>query len=185
MSTDFRLSAQKRDKTGSRETLRLRRAGRVPANLYGLGKDTVSLSVCSDDVTRLIDGGSKIVDVEVDGTVDKAVVVELQWDTFSTKVQHVDMKRVDPAGSVTVDVKVEVTGEPVGLKSGGQFRQLLKQLSMSGNEFRIPKQVTVRVGALDVGDAVRVSDVKVPAGVTIQNSPEEVVAEVYDPRKSA
>ena len=130
MSQDLLLKAERRTTLGTVETQRLRSAGRVPANIYGMGKPGVSASVCGDAIGKLVATLSSVVDVEVDGAIDKAVVQELQWDVFSTKVMHVDLRRVDPNGRATVDVVLELRGEAVGLKDGGAVRQLLKMVKM-------------------------------------------------------
>lgn len=96
MSQDLLLKAERRTTLGTVETQRLRSAGRVPANIYGMGKPGVSASVCGDAIGKLVATLSSVVDVEVDGAIDKAVVQELQWDVFSTKVMHVDLRARRP-----------------------------------------------------------------------------------------
>ncbi|MEO1980154.1 MAG: hypothetical protein ABGZ24_06535, partial [Fuerstiella sp.] len=76
MTEDFRLSAEKRELLGSANTRRLRRQGRVPANLYGFKKDSVNVSVLAEDIEKLVAGGSRVCDVAIDGVVEKAVVQE-------------------------------------------------------------------------------------------------------------
>lgn len=185
MAEDFRLSAEARDGLGTLHTRRLRKQGRVPANLYGFKKDAVNLSVLADDVEKLISGGSKVVDVEYDGAVDKAVVQELQWDIYSTSVQHLDLKRVDPDAVTTVDVPLVVRGEPVGLKDGGQLRQRVKRVTVTCPAFRVPKNIAIRVASLKIGDSVKVSDLKAPDTVKITTDGNTVVAELFDPKKAA
>jgi large subunit ribosomal protein L25 len=125
MSEDLLVKAERRSKLGTVDAKRLRASGRVPANIYGLGEAGESVSVCGETVEKLVATRSSVVDVELDGKVNKAVVQELQWDVFSTEVQHIDLRRVDPNGRTTVDVSLELRGEPLGLKDGGALRQLL------------------------------------------------------------
>lgn len=185
MAEDFRLSAEPRDALGTIKTRRLRKQGRVPANLYGFRKDSVNLSVAADDVERLIAGGSRVVDVEYGGDVDKAVVQELQWDIYGTQVRHIDLMRVDPEASTTVDVPLVIRGEPVGLRDGGQLRQPVKWVRVSCPTFRVPKNIAVRVAALKIGDSVKVSDLRPPEAVVIDTAGDTVVAELFDPKKAA
>ncbi|GAB5441774.1 MAG: 50S ribosomal protein L25/general stress protein Ctc [Fuerstiella sp.] len=184
MVDDFRLSAEPREQLGTRNTRQLRKQGRVPANLYGFKKDTINISVAADDVEKLVAGGSKVVDVEFQGEVDKAVVQELQWDIYSTYVKHVDLKRVDPDATTTTDVPVKVRGEAAGLKDGGQLRQLVKYVTVTCPEFRVPRSVAARVASLGVGDSLKVSDLKAPETVTITSDADQVVVEVFDPKKA-
>lgn len=183
MSEDLLLKAERRSKVGSVDTKRLRASGRVPANIYGLGQPGESVSVCGEAIEKLVATRSSVVDVEVDGKVNKAVVQELQWDVFSTAVQHVDLRRVDPNGRATVDVALELRGEPVGLKDGGALRQLHKKVSINCPDYRIPKSIVVRIGGLQIGDSVKGADLPLPEYATLVTSASEVLVELYDPRK--
>lgn len=184
MSQDLVLKAERRATLGKVETQRLRSTGQVPANIYGLGKPGVSASVCGDAVEKLVSTLSSVVDVELDGTVDKAVVQELQWDVFSTKVLHVDLRRVDPDGRATVDVPLELRGEAVGLKGGGAVRQLVKTVRIDCPDYRIPKSIVVRMGALQIGDTVKAGDLQLPEFASLVTSAAEVLVELYDARKA-
>ncbi|MCR9200488.1 MAG: 50S ribosomal protein L25 [Planctomycetaceae bacterium] len=185
MTEDFRLSAQNREQLGSLHTRRLREQGRVPANLYGFKKDAVNLSVCADEVEKMVANGSRVVDVDIDGSVEKAVIQELQWDIFSTHVRHVDLKRVNPESVVTVDVGLEIVGEPLGLKDGGEMKQSLKRVTVKGPDFRIPRVIRVRVGALQLGGEVKVSDLETPDAVEILTEANSLVVRVIDPKAAA
>ena len=184
MSDDFRLKAEPRELLGSGNARRLRQKGLVPANLYGFKKDAVNLSVAAEDIEKLVAGGSRVVDVEVGGTVDKAVVQELQWDIFSTHVKHVDLKRVDTEAIATVDVPVVMRGEPLGLKDGGQLRQLVKYVNITCPDFRVPKNLVARVTPMNVGDSLKVSDLETPETVTINSDGSTVAIELFDPKKA-
>ena len=185
MAEDFRLSAEPRETLGTRHTRRLRKQGLVPANLYGFKKDSVSITVTADDVEKMVAGGSRVVDVEFQGSVDKAVVQELQWDIYSTHVKHVDLKRVDPDGVTTVDVPVVAKGEPVGLKNGGQLRQVTKYVTVTCPDYRVPKNIVARVAPLNIGDSLKVSDLQAPDTVNIDTDANTTVVEVFDPKKAA
>lgn len=185
MAEDFRLSAEPRDVIGSAGSKKLRKQGLVPANLYGFKKDSVNLTVTTDAVEKLVAGGSRVVDVELNGAVEKAVVQELQWDIFSTYVKHLDLKRVNPDAVATVDVPLELRGEPLGVKDGGQIRLHLKKIKVTCPEFRVPKSIVVRIGPMKVGDSIKVSGLKAPETVKIDTDPAAVVVELYDPKKVA
>lgn len=183
MAEDFNLVAESRELLGSANSRRLRLQGRIPTNLYGLKKDTVSLTVNADDVDQLIAGGSKVVDVTVDGTTDKAIVKELQWDVFGTHVKPMDLMRVDPADEVSVEVNTEIRGEAIGLKDGGVLKEQLKRIRVKCASYRIPRSIPVRVGALKVGDSLTVGSLKFPDTVTVETDGNSVVVEVIDPKK--
>ncbi len=182
MSEDLLLKAERRSKLGSVDTKRLRASGRVPANIYGLGQPAESVSVCGEAVEKLVATRSSVVDVEVDGKVNKAVVQELQWDVFSTVVQHVDLRRVDPNGRATVDVALEFRGDPVGLKDGGVIRQLHKKVSINCPIFE--SRSRLRCVLWSAGwDSVKAGDLQLPEYATLVTAASEVLIELYDPRK--
>ena len=158
---DYRLVAERRSSTGKKSTKQLRAAGRVPANLYGFEKEGYSISVTADDVKKVVARGSKVVDVEVEGAVEKAVIRELQWDTFSTAVQHLDLMRVDPDGMATVEVPLTFVGDPPALKVGGQLRYGMKRVTITCSDYRIPQNIQVRMGSMQMGDTLRVSDLPI------------------------
>lgn len=185
MTEDFRLSAESRELLGSANTRRLRQQGRVPANLYGFKKDSLNLTVSADEVEKMVAKGSRVVDVDFNGSVDKAVIQELQWDVFSTHIKHVDLKRVDPDAIATVEVPLEVRGEPLGIKDGGQLKQSLKRVTVTCPEFRVPKSIGVRVGPLQVGDSLTVGDLQPPPTVKIDTDASLEVVSVFDPKKVA
>lgn len=184
MAEDFRLSAEPRTSLGSLHSKRLRKQFQVPANLYGLKKETVNITVSADQVEKMVTNGSRVVDVELGGNVEKAVVQELQWDIYSTFVKHVDLKRVDPDKISTFEVPLQLRGEALGLKDGGQLRQTLRQVSVTCPEFRIPKAINVRVAALKIGDNVKVSDLSIPDTVSMETPGDEVVVEMIAPQKA-
>ena len=184
MSEDLLLKVERRAAPGSTATRHIRAQGRVPANLYGFGKPGECVSICGEAVEKLVATRSSVVDVELDGAVDKAVVQELQWDVFSTHVLHVDLRRVDPNGRTTVDVAIELRGEPVGLKDGGLLRQVVKKVSISCPDFRIPKSILVRIGAMRIGDAIKASDLALPDYAQLATPADTLIAELYDPRKT-
>lgn len=185
MTEDFRLSAEPRELLGSANSRRLRLQGRVPANLYGFKKDSLNLTVSADEVEKMVAKGSRVVDVAVDGGVDKAVIQELQWDVFSTHIKHVDLKRVDPDEIATVEVPLELRGEPLGIKDGGQLKQSLKRVTVTCPAFRVPKTIAVRVGPLKIGDSVTVGDLQAPPTVKIDTDAALEVVNLFDPKAAA
>ncbi len=184
MSEDLLVKAERRSSLGSVDAKRLRASGRVPANIYGLGQAGESVSVCGDTVEKLVATRSSVVDVELDGKVNKAVVQEVQWDVFSTSVQHLDLRRVDPNGRLTTSVALELRGEPVGLKDGGALRQLMKHVSINCPDYRIPKSIVVRIGGLRIGDSIKAADLQLPEHAKLETPVGDVVVELYDPRKA-
>ena len=79
---------------------------------------------------------------------------------------------------------IELRGEPVGLKDGGLLRQVVKKVSISCPDFRIPKSILVRIGAMRIGDAIKASDLALPDYAQLATPADTLIAELYDPRKT-
>jgi large subunit ribosomal protein L25 len=183
MAQDIVLSARKRESLGSAECRRIRRTGSVPGNVYGHGKDTVSIQSEHEDVFRIVSEGHIAVDLDLgDSQAEKAVFREVQWDTFGKKIVHFDLLRVDPDGKIEIEVPVELRGTPPGVAQGGILDVQLHTLSVSCLVYKIPSTILVRVGSLGLGDTVRVQELTLPDGVEVSNSPDEIVVQISETR---
>jgi large subunit ribosomal protein L25 len=108
MSKEAKLVVRLRAEQGSAACRRLRWSGQVPGNIYGHNAPPVSVVIGSDQLTPVLMSGAKVVDVELDGKIDKAVVREIQWDTFGRTINHFDLLRVDPNERVNIVVPLEL-----------------------------------------------------------------------------
>lgn len=179
MATIEKLPAKTREESGTTACRRLRRNGEVPANVYGHQKDPVAIKVAADDLRPIIQGGAHVVDLEIDGGLEKALIREVQWDTYSKYVRHVDFIRVDPNERVTATVPLQLVGTPVGLQGDGILEQPLHVLQVECPAIQIPDVVRIRVSALDVGDALHVNELTdIPEGVTVLDPPESLVLQI-------
>ena len=118
------LKVEKRKSFGKRNNDRLRRAGRLPAVLYGHGEESVSLTLAADQVEASLRHGAKVVDLNGDAD-GKALLQDVQWDTFYQHVLHVDLLRVHAGEKVTVEVPIELRGEAAGVREGGILEHVL------------------------------------------------------------
>lgn len=181
MAEILQLPVDTRTRTGTAEARRLRRRGLVPGCIYGHGGDPISISVHEDVITPLVFGGQKVMDVTFSDHSQLAILRDLQWDTFGTKILHFDLLRVDRDEKVEVEVPVELRGMSPGSLAGGILTQHLHTLTIECLAYAIPDHVEVRIGGLNIGDTVHVQDVKLPEGVAVLNPPEEVVVHVSEP----
>ena len=185
MSEATTLTAAKRERLGTAECRRLRREGMVPGNLYGHGEGAVSFKIDHDDVFKMVHDGHIAIDLDIDGKVDKAVFKEVQWDTFGKHIVHIDLIRVDPNEKVEVEVPVEIKGEAPGVEDGGILDTQMHTLLVKCPVFKIPSSVVVRVGSLNMFDAIRVEDLNLDPDIEPQAPADEVVVQVVEPRKPA
>jgi large subunit ribosomal protein L25 len=181
MAQQQMLVAEKRTKTGTSECRRLRRNGLIPGNLYGHGQDPEMFSVPADALNSLVQSGARILDLQLDGDTEKTMFRELQWDTFGVNVLHFDLLRIDAQERVTVEVSLELKGVSPGVTDGGRLDHHTRFLSLECPAIQIPDSISVRIGSLEIGDAIHVSDLEIPDGFEIHNPPESVVVQVFAP----
>jgi large subunit ribosomal protein L25 len=181
---ESKLKAERRDATGKGAARRLRAAGRVPAVLYGHGEDPETLSVSALDLLHLFHashGATMLVDLEIDGTVHLAIPREVQRDHIHSRFVHVDFLAVNRDEKVRLTVEVHQTGEAPGVKAGGVVEHHLREVEVECLPNDVPEEVVADIGALEIGDMLRVGDITPPKGVTILTDPEAPVISIITP----
>ena len=176
MATETALAVERRTQTGTSHSRRLRLEGNVPANLYGLGKESVALTVGSDLITPAVIAGHRVVDIDLDGSVEKVMIREVQWDTFLTHILHVDLQRIDANARLDIDVAIHIRG----VANEGVLDQHLHSVELSCPAYAVPDYIDVRVGSLQIGDQVTVAELSLPDGVTCNLPAETVVVRVTE-----
>ncbi|MCE9604450.1 MAG: 50S ribosomal protein L25 [Planctomycetia bacterium] len=164
MSEVFHVSL--REETGSRNMHRLRRAGKVPAVLYGHGQPSMNLALGSDEVKALVRHGARVVDLE-GAVAEKAFVRELQWDTFGREVLHLDLTRVSADERVTVEVQIELKGDAQGVKDGGVLDFQTHSVEIECLVVAIPEKLILRVGGLKLDAHLNADQIELPTGATL------------------
>ncbi|MCG6154753.1 50S ribosomal protein L25 [Rubinisphaera margarita] len=184
MSDDPKLAAQRRESLGSSATKKLRREGLIPGNIYGHKEETIAFAVSSDTLNPIIASGHKVVDFSLNGKEEKAIIKDVQWDTFSQFVQHFDLLRVDANERVSTEVEIVVRGIAPGVLAGGILEQTHHYLPIECPVIRLPEQIIIRVTDLKLGQAVHVSDLDLPKDCSTTLPGEEVVVHIVEPRKA-
>jgi large subunit ribosomal protein L25 len=181
---ELKLNATKREETGKGAARRARASGRVPAVLYGRGMEPVSLEVDRREFVTALktdSGVNVLLDIEYDGTNTLALTRELQRDPVRGTLLHADFVKVDRSQAIEVEVPIHIVGEALGTKEGGALENPLFSVHVRTLPGNVPEAVDADVSALNIGDTLRVSDLKVPADVEILNDPETVVASIAAP----
>jgi large subunit ribosomal protein L25 len=183
MTEDIKIQVQRRTKTGTAECRRLRRSGRIPANVYGHKQDPLPVAFDVDAFRPVLLTGHKLVDLEIDGQSEKALIRDIQWDTFSQTIEHVDFVRVYATERMVVSVPVELRGTPQGVLNGGILDHHLHTLDVEAAVTNIPDRIEIKVSDLQLGQSVHVSDIAgLPEGVRIVTPAFQVVVQVVQPR---
>jgi len=178
------LEAQIRKQTGSKSSGKLRRAGRIPAVVYGHKKETIAISLDTHSLMEVLHRGSRVMDIKIDNKTEKMVVKDIQYDHLGEDVIHLDMMRVDVSEAIKIAVPIEFKGPSKGAAEGGVITAHVNRLEVECKVTDIPENIVVSIKEMDIGDTMHASDVKLPEGVKLVSNPEllivtcSVVAEV-------
>jgi large subunit ribosomal protein L25 len=177
------IKAARREGRGSARSRRLRAGGNVPGVLYGHGKEVVPVSLSAADIQHLIESGVHLVSLDLDGKPESALIKDVQWDTWSRDVIHVDFGRVDLTEEVTVTVPLTSHGTPKEVNAGALLEQAIHDIEVTCTADKIPEEICVEVGEMEIGDAVYVRDLPFPEGVTTEMEADNMVFQLREPRE--
>jgi large subunit ribosomal protein L25 len=181
---EVKLKAKRREMTGKGSARKVRAGGRVPAVLYGRDLESVAVDVDRREfVTALhTDAGMNVLlDIDVDGKRTLALARELQRDPVKGTLLHADFVKVNRKQKVEVEVPVHLVGEAPGAKEGGVLEHPLFAVDVRCVVTNVPEAIEADISRLQIGDAVRVSELRVPVDAEVLNDPDTVVASVAAP----
>lgn len=156
----LKIQAAARTEFGKKAAKAVRREGMIPCVLYGEG-ETVAFSVDPKSVKPLIyTPNSYILEIELNGKVEKAVMREVQFHPLHEQILHIDFFRVVENKPVAIHIPVRLTGNAEGVKVGGKLVLSSRKLFVSGMVDQLPDEITVDVTSLGVGKTIFVGDLK-------------------------
>jgi large subunit ribosomal protein L25 len=175
---EVRIQAELRTEFGKGAARRTRRAGRVPAVIYGHGAQARHLSLPEHEIMLALKTPNALLRIEGLGKSELALPKAVQRDPLKGVIEHVDLIEVRRGEKVTVEIPVRVTGE---VFSGGLLDQQLVTISIEAEATQIPDGIDVDVEGMEIGAAVHAKDLSLPAGATLQTDPEALVLHVLEP----
>ena len=173
MSEQVNLNAVGRETDGKSSSRQLRRAGSVPAVIYGGNKDPLRISILEKDITKAseVPGfATQILSVNLSGEEQNVIVKEIQRHPATQRVLHADLLRVNPDSKISLSVPVRFINEDIciGVKMhGGAISRLINNIDINCLASNLPEYLEVDVAELDVGDSVFLSSLDLPEGVEI------------------
>jgi len=178
--SEVTLVAESGRTIGTRPSGRVRGEGRIPAVVYGHGIDPVSVSINRRDLRAALHteaGSNALINLEVGSDRHLTIVKDLQRHPVRNEVIHVDFLVVDRLQIVTVDAPIVLTGESQAVKAAtGTIDQHLYTLAVKSTPANIPNEISVDISEMDIGDAIRAGDLRLPSGVTTDVDPEDAIA---------
>ncbi|MFM8385711.1 MAG: 50S ribosomal protein L25 [Planctomycetia bacterium] len=176
---DFtKIPVQRRETSGTNSSNRLRRDGKVPVVLYGLGKPTLSLSADGRELDRVMRSGNRLVDLALGSESRTALLRSAQFDPTSDELLHVDFLRVDREAEIEDTVPVVFRGRAKGAAEGGVFQPLRNAIEIRCKPASLPREIVIEVDHLGLHDSIHAADVKLPAGVSLRGNKDLVMCVV-------
>ena len=176
------LEAQPRTPGTKNDARRVRRQGKVPAVVYGAGKQALPVSVDPRQVSRILHsktGHNTVFDLALDGERSKAMIVDWQYEPIKGALLHIDVKRIAMDQKLKVNVPITLTGEPAGVKQqGGILEQIFREVEVECLPNDIPNSVELNVSELVFGMVLRVSDLPQNDKVKYLTDPDQPVAHI-------
>ena len=173
MSEQVNLNAENREVEGKSSSRQLRRAGSVPAVIYGGKEEPLRISILEKDIAKAseVPGfATQILSISISGKEQNVIVKEIQRHPATQRVLHADLMRVDPDTKISISVPVRFINEDkcVGVKMhGGVVSHLINDIDITCLASNLPEYLEVDVEALDIGDSIFLSALILPKGVEI------------------
>jgi large subunit ribosomal protein L25 len=172
MQENFEINAVSRGDQGKGASRRLRREGLVPGIIYGGGKDPQMFATRHNELLQHLEHEafySHILTVNFDGKVQKVVLKDLQRHPSKPFVLHLDLLRVAASDRIKMHVPLHFINEATapGVKAGGQVSHTLGDVEVICEAQDLPEYIEVDMGAMQIGDVIHLTDLKLPAGVAL------------------
>jgi large subunit ribosomal protein L25 len=190
MANEIKIQAEPRATRGKNEARRLRVKGRVPAVVYGAGKDAVAVAVDPKEITRMLHsatGHNTIFQVEI-GSLETAPVMVVDWqrDPIKDNLLHCDLLRIDMTKRIVVKIPVRTAGEPRGVKEQGGLHEVVsREVEIECLPSEIPDGFTLDVRGLMLGQSIRVSEIPLTGSMKLVTPGENLVSHVVAVRAEA
>lgn len=154
------IKGSKREATGKKDSKKLRVEGNVPCVLYG-GQEPVHFYANSKDFKKLLyTPNVYLVDVDVDGTISKAIVQDVQYHAIEDEILHVDFLQVSEKKPIKIEVPVKVQGYAEGMRKGGKMKLNLRRLKVKALPQHLPDAIPVNIDALDLAQSIKVGELQ-------------------------
>ena len=167
------------------ELKKMRKAGWLPAEVYGKGVENLHVYISKKDFEKLPHGEAYLINLEVEGEQEPRVCIvkEVQTDWTGTNPIHVDLQDLTHTAEIEAEIPVHIVGTPKGLEKGGTLEVAMQTITVKAPPAKLPEHIEVDVSNLDIGDVLYVKDLPVPEGTQIMDNPDEVVVVILEPEE--
>jgi len=183
------LKVKIRDKTGKGYARKLRKKGFIPAVLYGPHlKEGIPLEVEVSNLRSLLSAlseGERIITLELvnkeKDNKKEVIIKDAQQSWLKGGLLHLDFYEIKRGEKISTEVPLRLVGEAPGAKKGGVVEQLVREIEIECLPENIPPHIDIDLKDLDIGDSLRVKDLKLPPNIKVFTNPEEIVVSILSP----
>ena len=170
MSDNTTMSAEQRERVGKGSARAVRRAGRVPAVIYGDKKEPIGITLEHREITKIVHQPGvfgRLLDIKVNGGKHTVLTRDIQFHPVTDDVLHMDFLRVSGSAMVAVGVPVEFINEDLcpALKIGGVLNVVRHEIELNCPATAIPEKIIIDLDDLKIGDSIHISAIELPEGV--------------------
>jgi large subunit ribosomal protein L25 len=180
------LQAEPRTQSGTGAVKRMRKAGNIPAALYGRKVKASNIQVHGKTFSKLLEGSASdniLVSLKITGAEDQlALVQEVQHDYLRGGILHVDFHAVAADEEIHANVPVAIVGEAKGQKLGGLVEAIHHEIEVRCLPKDLPESIQIDVSSLDVGQGIHIREISFPAGVTCRLGADVVIVMCEEPK---
>ncbi len=172
------ISGSLRENVGKRDAKELRYQGKVPAVLYG-GEKQYHFAVSAADLKPVLyTPDVHFIDLDLDGAKFQAIVQETQFHPLTDQLRHIDFLELSDKKEVAINIPVKLTGTSPGVRAGGKLVQKLRKLRVKALPANLPQHIEVSLSELNVGNSVRVAQIKLENAKVLNNADDTIVSVV-------
>ena len=178
----FSLSGEARTDLGKKATKADREGGRIPCVAYGRN-GAQHFTVSMPDVRKLVFSPNfNVVDLSLSGNPSRAILKDVQYHPTTEAIEHMDFLLVEDGHPLKVELPLKTIGVSPGVKAGGRLVQTVRTLKVKTMPGNLVDELTVDISKLELGQSIRVRDVKIPEGIQIMANGAIPVAMIEIPR---
>ena len=172
MTNNVQLNTHVRTDMGKGASRRLRRDNKIPAVIYGGGKDPIALTLNHNEIIKALEDNefySQILTINVDDKPEQVILKDIQRHLYKPKVMHVEFMRIKANESIIMSIPLHFIGEDdsPGIKQGGKIHHALSEVEIKCLPVNLPKYIEVDISTMELNDNIHLSDLKLPKKVEL------------------
>ncbi|PIU19154.1 MAG: 50S ribosomal protein L25 [Elusimicrobia bacterium CG08_land_8_20_14_0_20_44_26] len=163
---------------------RLRKERKIPAVIYGAKYNPKPVWVDEKEITKIISTAkTSIINLMEDQESITAIIKDVSYDVISDRPNHIDFMKIEAKKELELKIRVELAGESPGVKAGGILDFITREVIIRTIPSKIPKNLVLDISGVELGNVLKVSDIKVPEGVAVLTPSDTICVSVKAPRK--